>query len=186
VIIKNYLKIKAMKKVAITMISLAVFLATKTYAQTAAKEKANAIAAEFNKEKNKVKQKNGVTTERHEVIEAKPDFRDDISSYAGKYELNGNGDHIVLKYLNTNWEADYIQMQDNKELKKGILTNIKIESALLTATLQYLDGKTAPVEGVFINRFKNGEKIPGLGIREVLDLSSGLLVGKAFYKRVEN
>jgi len=184
--IKNYFKNKAMKKVTIAMSFLTVFIATKAYTQSAPKDRAFAIAAEFNKEKNKEKQKNGVTTEKHVLIEAKPDFRDDAASYAGKYELNGEGDRIVLNYLNKNWEADYIQVQDNKELKKGTLTNIRIESALLTATIEYIDGKSAPVEGVFINRFKNGEKIPGLGIREVLDLSNGLLVDKAFYKRVEN
>jgi len=174
-----------MKKIIITLVSLTTLFVGKTFGQSA-KEKADAIAAEFNKEKNKEKQKNGVTTEKHEVIEAKPDFRDDMSTYAGKYELYEAGDYIVLKYLNNNWEADYFQVKDNKELQKGKLENIRIESAVLTATIEYVDGKTAPVEGVFINRFKNGEKIPGLGIREVLDLSNGILVDKAFYKRVEN
>src|SRR5215510_8979335 len=101
-----------MKKVTIVMIFLTVFIVTKASAQTAPKERAYAIAAEFNKEKQKEKHKNGVTTEKHEVIEAKPDFRDNIASYAGKYELHGDGDHIVLKYLNNNWQADYIQVQD--------------------------------------------------------------------------
>lgn len=173
-----------MKKILISLFLLMTLLAAKTYSQSA-REKANALAAEFNKEKNKEKQKNGVTAEKHEVIEAKPDVRDNIASYAGKYELNGAGDRIVFRYLNNKWEADYIQLQENKEVKKAILKNIKIESALLTATIQYTDGKTAAVEGVFINRFKNGEKIPGLGVREVLDLSNGLLMDKAFYKRVE-
>jgi hypothetical protein len=176
-----------MKKTIITAFTLTTLLIGKTYSQSA-REKAETIAAEFNKQKDKDKQKNGVTTEKHVTVEAKPDFRDDIASYAGKYELYGDdqGDHIVLKYVNNTWAADYIQMQDNKELKKGTLINIRIESALLTATIHYIDGKTAPVEGVFINRFKSGEKIPGLGVREVLDLSNGLLVDKAFYKRVEN
>jgi len=174
-----------MKKIVIALLLLTTMFVTKTYGQST-KEKAEAVAAEFNKEKNKIKEKNGVTTETHTVVEAKPDFRDDVTTYAGKYELNGDGDHIVLKYRNNNWEGDYIQVQDNTEMKKGTLTNIQIESALLTATINYTDGKTARIEGVFINRFKNGEKIPGLGIREVLDLSNGLLVNKAFYKRVEN
>jgi len=174
-----------MKKITITIICLTTFAVTKMYAQTAAKEKAEALAAEFNKEKNKHKVKNGITTEVHEVIEAKPDFRDNLASYAGTYELNGAGDRLVFRYSNHNWNGDYIQLQDSKEIKKGILNNITIESALLTATIQYTDGKTAPIEGVFINRFKNGEKTPGLGVREVLDLSNGFITDKAFYKKME-
>lgn len=173
-----------MKKIVIALFSLTAIFVTKTYGQSA-KEKAEAIAAEFNKEKNKEKEKNGVTTEKHKVVEAKPDFRDNVAGYAGQYELNGAGDRIVFRYLNNTWEADYMQLADKKEVKKAILKDIRIESALLTATIQYADGKTAPVEGVFINRFKNGEKIPGLGIRQVLDLSNGFIMDNAFYKKAE-
>lgn len=173
-----------MKKIVIALFSLTVLLVSKTYSQSA-KEKAEAIAAEFSKEKNKEKEKNGATTEKHKVVEAKPDFRDNTAAYAGKYELNGQGDRIVFRYSNNTWEGDYMQLLDNKEVKKATLKDIRIESALLTATIQYTDGKSAPVEGVFINRFKNGEKIPGLGVREVLDLSNGFIMDEAFYKRME-
>ena len=47
---------------------------------------------------------------------------------------------------------------------------------------QKFDGKTAPVEGIFINGFKNGEKIPGLGLREVLDPSNDFLWTRLFTK----
>ena len=174
-----------MKKIIIPILPLMILLVTNTYSQTA-KEKAETIAAEFSKQKNKEKEKNGVTIEKHRIVEAKTDVRDNTASYAGKYELYGFGRSIVLRQLADNTlEADLTILQDNKEVKKAKLKDIKIESALLTATLQYEDGKTVPFEGVFISRFENGEKTSGLGIRQVLDLSNGFIVDKAFYKRVE-
>ena len=170
-----------MKKIIVSIFSLSFFLSN-TYSLSS-RERVDAIAVEFNKEKNKEKEKNGVITGKHKVVEAKPDVRDNIASYACKYELNDFGDYIVFRYLSNNWEADYIQLQNSKEEKKAILKDIKIESALLMATIQYQNGKTLPFEGVFINRFVNGERTDGLGIKQVLDLSNGFIVDRVFFKR---
>ena len=173
-----------MKKLFVTAM-LVVASVAGVYAQDA-KQRAEAIASEFSKEKTKEKEKNGVVTKTQRSIEAKADFRTDPASYAGKYEFDGSGHYIVLRRLpNNDWEGDYIQLQDSKEVKEATLKNIKVESALLTATIQYTDGKALPLEGVFINRFENGDRTGGLGIKEVQDLSNGLLIEKAFYRRVE-
>ena len=149
------------------------------------KEKAEAIAAEFNKDKHKTKEKNGVVTEKHKVVEATPDVRDEIASYAGKYEMDGFGHFIVLRKTGNGWEGDYLVKKDDKEAKKATLKDIKIESALFTATIHHEDGRSLPFEGVFINRVVNGERSDGLGIRHLLELSNGFVADKAFYKRTQ-
>lgn len=172
-----------MKKSIITTIVLSAFIASCVSAQSS-KDKAEAFASEFNKDKHKMKEKNGVVTEKNKVVEAKPDVRNDAASYAGKYEMDGFGHFIVLRQVANGWEGEYFTTKDDKEVSKAILKDVKIESALLTATIHHEDGKTLPFEGVFINRFVNGEKSEGLGIRHLLELSNGFVADKAFYKRI--
>jgi len=174
-----------MKKTIIAVFSLTFLFAAKTHSQSS-KEKADAIAAEFNKEKNKEKEKNGVVTQKHKVVETKTDVRDNTASYAGKYELDGFGHYIVFRNgQNNTWEADYMLLQDGKEIIKAVLKDIKIESALLTATIQYDDGRNLPFEGAFINRYVNGEKTTGFGIPHLPELSNEFALDKVFFKRIE-
>lgn len=172
-----------MKKSIITTIVLGAFIASSVSAQSS-KDKAEAIASEFNKDKHKIKEKNGVVTEKNKVVEAKPDVRNDVASYVGKYEMDGFGHFIVLRQGASGWEGEYLTTKDDKEVRKATLKDVKIESALLTATIHHEDGRTLPFEGVFINRFVNGEKSEGLGIRHLLELSNGFVADKAFYKRI--
>lgn len=172
-----------MKKSIITTIFLSAFIASSVSAQSS-KDRAEAIASEFSKDKHKMKEKNGIVTEKNKVVEAKPDVRNDAASYAGKYEMDGFGHFIVLRQGANGWEGEYFTTKDDKEARKAILKDVKIESALLTATIHHEDGRTLPFEGVFINRFVNGEKSEGLGIRHLLELSNGFVEDKAFYKRI--
>jgi hypothetical protein len=173
-----------MKKILILFLTASAFLFVKTNGQTS-RQKAEAMAAEFSKQKNKEKEKNGIVTEKHKQIEAKPDFRENPASYAGKYEIDAGEHYIVLRYLPANTlEGDYVTIQNDRE-QKATLKDIKIDAAIVTATIQYEDGKHVPFEGVFINRFENGEKTSGLGARQVLDLSNGMVADKVFYRRVE-
>jgi hypothetical protein len=181
---RSLIKIKAVKKNIIATIMLSAFIASSALAQST-KEKAEAIAAEFNKDKHKTKEKNGVIIEKNKVVEAKPDVRDDVTSYAGKYEMDGFGHFIVLHHTPGSWEGEYLTTKDGKEIKRATLKNITIESALLTATIHHEDGRAISFEGVFINRFENGEKSEGLGVRHLLELSNGFVADKAFYKRTE-
>ena len=173
-----------MTKNIILTTALSVIIALSVSAQSS-KEKAEAIAAEFNKDKHKIKEKNGVVTEKNKVVEAKPDVRDDVATYAGKYEMDGFGHFIVLRHSANGWEGEYLTTKDDKEIKNATFKDIKIESALLTATIHHGDGRTLPFEGVFINRSVNGEKSEGLGIRHLLELSNGFVADKAFYKRTQ-
>lgn len=172
-----------MKKILIAALALTVLSVSKVQGQ--AKERAETIAAEFNKTKHKEKVKNGVKTETHTTIEAKADVREDVSSYAAKYEMGGFGHYIVLRQANNKWEGEYFKTEDGKAVKLATLTDIKIESALLTATINHSDGRSASFEGAFVNRFEHGEKISGLGIRHLLELSNGFVADKAFFKREE-
>ena len=155
-------------------------------AQTS-KEKAEQLASEFNKEKNKQKEKNGQVTEKHITVEAKPDYRQNVNTYAATYEMEGLDQFITLtQNAGSEWQADFTGKKDGAVVSTGKLKDIKIEDALLTGTLLLPDGKTQPFEAVFISRFVNGEpSSKGLGFKRVLSLSNGMMVDKAFYKRRE-
>jgi hypothetical protein len=151
------------------------------------KEKAERLASEFNKEKNKQKEKNGEVTEKHVTVEAKPDYRENVSTYAATYEMEGLDQFItVSQNAAGEWRADFTGKKDGLLVNTGKLKDIKIEDALLTGTLVLPDGKTQPFEAVFISRFVNGEpSSKGLGFKQVLSLSNGMMVDRAFYKRKE-
>jgi len=155
-------------------------------AQTA-KEKAEQLASEFNKEKNKHKEKNGQVTEKHVSVEAKPDYREKVSTYASTYEMEGLDQFITLTQNTAGeWQADFTGKKDGALVTTGKLKDVKIEDALLTGTYVSADGKTQSFEAVFINRFVNGEpSSKGLGFKQVLSLSNGMMVDRAFYKRKE-
>jgi hypothetical protein len=168
------------------LLGLSLLLGYNTIFGQTPKEKAEQLAAEFSKTKNKEKEKDGVKIITQKIVEATPDIRENTASYAGRYELDGFGHYIILRQLPGNgWEADYFKTMDSETVKQATLKDIKIESGLLTATIHHTDGRVLPFEAVFINRFENGEKTNGLGIRHVLKLSNGFIVDKAFYRRTE-
>jgi hypothetical protein len=174
-----------MKKFIVFSLLFAIAMHSKAQ-DLSAKEKAEGLAAEFNKEKNKVKEKNGIVKEKHKKIEATPDIRTDEGGYAATYEMEGFNQFITLsKNDKGEWQADFTGKKDNEMINTGKLTDIKIESALLTGTLVLPDGSTKMFEAVFINRFVNGEPDKGLGFKQVLSLSNGMIVDKAYYKRKE-
>ncbi len=131
-------------------VSLISFLAfgaffTSVYSQTA-KQKAEQIAAQFNKERHKDKEKNGVKAEVNVVVEAKPDIRENIASYAAKYEMDGFGDYIVFRQSAPGkWEGEYVSSRNGKDVQTATFKNIKIEDALLTAAMIDKDGKEKPL-----------------------------------------
>ena len=172
-----------MKKQILIALVLAV-PASIVFGQTS-KEKAESIAAEFNKDKHKVKEKNGTTIEKHKVVTATPDVRTVVADYAGKYEMDGFGHSIVLRQSGNGWEGEYFVKTDDKDVKKASLKDIKIESGLFNATIHHDDGRVMSFEGVFINRSTNGISSSGLGIKHLMELSNGFSVDKAFYKRAE-
>ena len=175
-----------MKKIIFLTFILVVIVATKPGAQNQAKQKAELLASEFNKEKNKHKEKNGEVVDKHKTVEVKPDYRQNIASYAAMYELEGLNQFITLKQDNAgNWQADFTDDASGKTINTGKLTDIHIEDALLTATFLTNDGEAHPFEAVFVNRFANGVPSKGIAFKQVLSLSNGLMIDKAFYKRKE-
>lgn len=174
-----------MKKILIATLAAAICFATTAVAQSA-KEKAETLASGFNKEKHKEKIKNGVKTETHTVTIAKPDIKDDLAGYTGKYELQGMNQYLSFQLTADNMlEGAFCSIKEEKEIKDAVLKDIKVEAALLTATLQYNDGKTVPFEGVFINRTTNGVKSTGFGLQQPVSLANGFSVDKAFFKKSE-
>lgn len=150
------------------------------------KDRAEQLAAQFNKEKNKYKEKNGGIIEKHVTIEARPDYRENINTYAATYEMEGTGQYLTLNQSTSGeWQAVFSDETNGILVNAGKLTDVKIDDALLTGTLITPDGKKQAFEAVFINRFVNGEPAKGLGTKTVLSLSNGLMIEQAFYKRKE-
>lgn len=149
----------------------------------APKERAALLALGFNKQKEKQKEKNGLTSVSNKTVEAVPDIRSSISEYEGNYEIPGLGQFITLSRSTGNTlEAVFT---DSKKNTTGTLKNIQIEAGLLLASMQYANGGTVPFEAVFLSRTENGEKSGGIGIKQLITLSSGFIFDKAFYRKVE-
>lgn len=160
------------------VLAIAQFLGAQT-----PQEKVETIAAEFTK--TKVKEKGEVNVSI--LLEAKPDIRAELSAYLGKYEIAGLGHSIVFKQLpNGVFEAAYFAPQGKEAKLQATLKDLKVESGLLTATINHRDGRVLPFEGAFLERFVDGEKASsGLAIRHLLELSNGFKSDKAFYKKEE-
>jgi hypothetical protein len=175
-----------MKKIFFITIVFGFACSINAYTQTP-KDKAEQLASEFNKEKNKQKEKNGQVTEKHVTVEAKPDYRENTGTYAATYEMEGPDQFITLtQNAAGEWQADFTEKKDGAIVSVGKLKDVKIREALLTGTFVFANGKTQSFEAVFINRFVNSEpSSKGLAFKQVLSLSNGMIVDKAFYKRRE-
>ena len=150
-----------------------------------AKQKAEQLASEFSKEKHKTKEKNGEVTKKDVKVEARPDLLQDVSSYAATYELEGMNQFLTLNQSSGLWKGVFTENKDGKTNTTATLKDIKIQDALLTATVIDKDGKEKPFEAVFIIRSGDGYEAKGLGIKQELHLSNGFTLDKAFYRRQE-
>lgn len=150
------------------------------------KEKAAQLAAEFNKSKHKEKSKNGVHVKVDVEVEAKPDIRSNVSDYAGTYGIVGMNQYFRLSQNDKGWAGEFFQRESDKETGSVKLKDIRIDGGLLTGTIYNIDGTAKPFEAVFINKFESGQiRSTGMGIKQVLSLSNGFVVDKAYFERVE-
>jgi hypothetical protein len=172
-----------MKKIVVAMMLLVAF-GFGSFAQSA-KQKAEQLAAEFNKEKHKQKEKNGEVTKKDVKVEARPDIRQNVGEYAATYELEGMAQYLTLEQSSGGWKGVFSESKDGKTNATGSLKNIRIEDGLLQATLVDKDGKEKPFEAVFISRSSDGYETKGIGFKQELHLSNGLVLDKAFLRRQE-
>jgi hypothetical protein len=168
------------------LLSFCMLLTTATVFAQSAKEKAETLAAQFSKKKDKEKEKNGVKTETHVNILAKPDIRENESAYTGKYTLDGMDQYFSLtRSTNNSWEGKFLTARSDRPVENGRLKNIRIESGLITAVLEYPNGSTVPFEGVFITRTGNGTVTHALGISQKLEFPDGTRFDKVVYRKTE-
>jgi len=172
-----------MKKLVVVMMQLVAF-GLASFAQSA-KQKAEQMASEFNKEKLKTKEKNGVVTKKDVKVDARPDVLQDASGYSATYELEGLDQYFTLDNSSGSWKGVFSGNKDGKTSTAATLKNIRIQDGLLTATLIDKDGKEKPFEAVFIIRSGDGYEARGIGFTQELLLANGWKFDKAFFKRQE-
>jgi len=153
-----------------------------TLTTAASEERTREILAMFSKHKNVQKQKRGITksvfVERH----AEPVVGRDVS---GSYEVDG----LELSLRMTQNGGSGVDRGGTFTLR-----NVHREGALFTATKVYPNGRTKPLEGVFMDLVTRAGKTPadatttrtfGLGVvlDEPYEAAGGMYLERVFYER---
>ena len=130
--------------------------------QLPSQSRAQQVAAAFSKQKHVVAEKHGVGREKYKDVRSEPTIRQDITAYAGVYEVADLGDVIELRIAHDG-TIQATGHDSNQPSRTFVLQDGKIEGAVLTATKVYRDGATAPFEGVFLTRTeRNAPSDPGI------------------------
>lgn len=135
------------------LVGLSLVTANTSAQQSDPQQRAQEIAAAFNKSKHQVKEKHGIRVEKFREVRSELVVRKDVRDYSGTYVANMGDDFEMRIEVG----ADRgIRAQGAEPGASGIrrftLRDAKIQGALLTGTKVYEDGKTEKFEGVFINR----------------------------------
>jgi hypothetical protein len=151
-------------------------------------QRSQEIAASFSKEKHKVKEKNGVRSEKYKKVVCEPATRQDITAYSGVYEVTGLGYLINIEVKSDGNVIATGSEPGNGGTRSFRLEGARITGAMLTATKLYDDGVREKFEGLFMKRTEfnsptdRGVSTFGLGvIGESIDLG-GVTLDKAFYQ----
>lgn len=171
-----------MKKRIIICLVFCAWVNTNTHAQSSS-EKAIEIAAAFNKQKNKSKEKNGQTINKEKNVIARPYVPSNKSDCAGLYEIVGLDQKFQLFQLeDKSWKGEFMSSKVGKDEIVARLKNILIADGLITATLETNDGRSNLFEAAFIERNENGTITHGIGILQPIKFSNGFQIDKAFYQ----
>ena len=170
----------------LVVIGLLVGSCVGTFAQQPS-QKAEALAATFNKHKNVVKEKRGVRMEKYKDVRAEPLVKQNASDYTGLYEVGDLGFLINIQVFN-NGSIRAIGYEQGRS-RPFKLENAKIDGALLTASKVYEDGTTERFEGVFLNRTeRNSPTAPAIttfGLGVILNTPvevNGITYQRMFYQ----
>lgn len=161
--------------------------------QLHAQDRAEEIAASFNKQKDKLKEKFGGKQERYyRKFRGEPVIRQNMAAYSGTYEMPGLDFTINLQVGNdSRVEASGFEPSTGSTTRRPRrfrLENARVERALLTGTKVYEDGTTERFEGVFMNRTEftsptdKGKTVYGLGVVGVSVEFAGVVFQKLFYE----
>ena len=154
-------------------------------------QRAQGIAASFNKTKHKIKEKRGFREESFTEVRNQPVVRQDVRDYSGTYVAIGLGCAINIE-VNSNGRVVGNGSEPGAEkIRKFTLKDAKIEGALLLGTKVYEDGTLEKFEGAFINRTQrnsptdNGVATFGLGVLydpPKVENDYGFTLTKLFYE----
>ena len=149
------------------------------------------IVASFNKQKDAVKEKYGVRTEKYKRIVSEPVIKQDIRDYSGVYEVSDLG-YLINIQVGSDGRVEGIGSEPsnggNRQARRFRLEGAHITGAMLTGTKVYDDGSTEKFEGVFINRTEftspTDKGISAFGLGVVCDPFefAGVTVDKLFYQ----
>jgi len=151
--------------------------------------RARELAAYFNKDKHKVKEKRGVRVEVFLEMRAEPVVRPSAAEYSGAYE--SEPDYPFELRVSSDGAAEGRGAEPSPGgARRFTLRGARVSGALLTGTKVYEDGGTERIEAVFINLIERhtpgaaGAKTFGLGV--VFDppkTGEGFVITRLFYER---
>ena len=162
-----------------TLLALSLLTAVSSYALTV-----DEMLARFNKVKLKSKHRNGVVTERYVNVQSEL-----APSRSGSYEATDFGRTLVLEV-----HADGTVTGGGAEEGRAFgLRDGRADGSHLTATKRFADGRTEPLEGIFINRRRiegrtsreitSDHTTYGLGVTSVDFTFGGTTFDRLFYER---
>jgi hypothetical protein len=175
---------------AIVLSFVAGFSFAEAHAQTASEE-SQQIAALFNKNKHKIKEKKGIRVETFFEVKNEPVVKSDAAAYSGRYGTDV-GNWFELK-VGAGGQIEASGTEPSPQGKRRFtLKDAKIEGALLTGNKIYEDGTSEKFEAAFINRtIRTGQNDPGttvfgLGVRfdpPKIAADSDFSLNKLFYQQ---
>jgi hypothetical protein len=131
-------------------------------AQTSTDERTRELVASLDKTKYKKKEKANVSIEVYVDVKNEPAVRSDKSEYSGLYDsdtANGRLQLTVNKDGTASGSGTEISIDSGKSVSFS-LKNARVDGALLITTKVYEDGRTEPLEAVFVNRTTRSGKSP--------------------------
>lgn len=130
------------------------FFSGDIFAQTTeARQKTQELAASLSKTKYKHKTKGSFEFEKYIDIKSEAVVKNNAAEYAGNYESEDSNYRIQIRVTNGKIEGNgYNTNAESSKREKFVLSEAKIQGALLTANVIYESGKAEKFEAVFINR----------------------------------
>jgi hypothetical protein len=152
-------------------------------------ERARELAAYFNKDKHKVKEKRGVRLDVFLEVRGEPSARGDAAEYSGAYE--SESDFPLELRVSSDGAAEGRGAEPAPGgVRRFTLRGARVSGALLTGTKVYEGGGTERIEGVFINRTERhapgetGTTTFGLGVVfDPPETGEGFVITGLFYAR---
>ena len=150
--------------------------------------RAQEIAGAFTKHKHVVRETHGVRREKYKDVRSEPTVRQNITDYAGVYEVAELG-YLLNVQVGDDGTVRVYGSDGDGESRRFELENAKIEGAILTGTKVYHDGSAERLEAAFLTRTDRdsptdpGTILLGLGVLLPSPVEgSGMTYDKLFYQ----